>query len=79
MKVSRQNGDLLLEISDNGVGMPAERLRRFNENGSSMGVGLTGTWERVRDLGGRVELAALNPGTLVQIALPFSNPGKSAE
>lgn len=79
VKVSRQNGELLLEISDNGVGMPAERLRRFNENGSSMGVGLTGTWERVRDLGGRVELAALNPGTLVQIALPFSNPGKSAE
>jgi len=76
VKVSRLNGSLVLEISDNGIGVPPERFARFNQNGSGMGVGLTGTWERVRDLGGRVELSALKPGTVVRISVPFSRPGK---
>jgi signal transduction histidine kinase len=76
VRVSKHNGNLLLEISDNGVGVPAERLHRFNGNGSGMGVGLTGTWERVRDLGGQVELIARNPGTAVRISIPFSKPAK---
>jgi signal transduction histidine kinase len=72
VRVSRDGENIILEISDNGVGIPPEKLARFNQTGAGMGVGLTGIWERVRDLGGQAELTAGSQGTFIRISVPFS-------
>ena len=72
VRVARDGENIILEISDNGVGIPPEKLARFNQTGAGMGVGLTGIWERVRDLGGEAELMASSQGTFIRISVPFS-------
>jgi len=61
-----------LEIGDNGKGIPEESLRRF-ETVAEAGVGITGMKERVRQLGGRIEIRSDN-GTTVSVALPIRIP-----
>lgn len=66
----RDEDFVTLTISDNGMGIPAERVERFNSSGTGMGVGLTGVSERVRELGGRCEIQSSASGTSVSIAVP---------
>jgi len=72
VRVERSANVVVLEVRDNGVGIPADKLARFNRNGTGMGVGLTGMRERVRDLGGRFELDSSFGGTLVRVSVPPS-------
>ena len=59
-----------LEVGDNGKGIPEERLRRFNASIGSAGVGITGMRERVRELGGNLEIRSVKNGTTISVALP---------
>jgi len=63
---------LVLEVSDDGKGIPLEKLNRFNESGTGMGMGLTGMRERVRELDGRVELLPNCNGTSLRVSVPIS-------
>jgi two-component system sensor histidine kinase UhpB len=56
-------GQVLVEISDNGVGMPANVV---------IGRGLTGMRERVRALGGTFDLSRSDGRTHVRCSLPFA-------
>jgi two-component system sensor histidine kinase UhpB len=56
------DGQILVEISDNGVGMAADAV---------IGRGLTGMRERVRALGGTFELSRSDRRTYVRCSLPF--------
>jgi len=58
-----------LEVGDNGKGIPEERLRRFNASVASAGVGITGMRERVRELGGHLEIRSID-GTTISVDLP---------
>lgn len=62
-----------LEISDNGRGV-SEQLQHMDTSSSRAGVGISGMRERVRELGGYLEIHACNPGTSVRVALPLVNP-----
>jgi two-component system sensor histidine kinase UhpB len=55
-------GQVLVEISDNGVGMAADAV---------IGRGLTGMRERVRALGGTFELSRSDGRTYVRCRLPY--------
>jgi two-component system sensor histidine kinase UhpB len=57
------DGRVLVEISDNGVGMPANVV---------IGRGLTGMRERVRALGGTFDLSRSDGRTHVRCSLPFA-------
>jgi signal transduction histidine kinase len=59
-----------LEITDNGRGIPPEHLRRFQNSTSTTGVGIAGMRERVRQLGGHLELRCTGTGTTVHVVLP---------
>jgi signal transduction histidine kinase len=61
---------LELEIADNGKGIPAERLRRFQTSTSNSGVGIAGMRERVRQLAGHLELRSSENGTTVFVSIP---------
>jgi signal transduction histidine kinase len=63
---------VLLEVRDNGRGLPKELLAQFKVDGAGLGVGLAGVRERARELGGQVALESDHNGTLVRISIPYS-------
>jgi len=60
-----------LQISDNGKGIPEERLRRLREHDTAPGVGLAGMQERVHDLGGSLAIGSAFPGTTITATIPI--------
>lgn len=71
VSVTVSDNMLTLKVEDYGVGIPAERVEAFNADGTGMGVGLTGVWERVHDLGGVCALTSSGAGTSVAISVPL--------
>jgi signal transduction histidine kinase len=68
LNVSRDQ--FVLEVADNGTGIPEECMKRFHEAGHGTGVGLVGMRERVHELGGRLGIQSNSAGTTVSVALP---------
>jgi signal transduction histidine kinase len=64
--------EVILEIKDNGNGIPEEVLRHFRATGAGTGVGIAGIRERVRELGGKLTLESNSSGTLVRVAIPLA-------
>jgi signal transduction histidine kinase len=63
---------LSVEVCDQGKGIPAE-LRLSMSNGTNHGVGLSGMRERVRELGGTLEIRSDESGTAVTAEFPVSS------
>jgi len=68
-----------LAIDDNGKGIPRDVLERFGKSGVNLGVGLAGMRERVKELGGRLEIESDKSGTRLRaiIPIPTEQQGKS--
>jgi len=76
VRLSREKERILLEISDQGKGIEAEKLKNIARAGRS-GVGLNGMRERLRQLGGALEIdsdghGTDGHGTLVRAVLPLA-------
>jgi PAS domain S-box-containing protein len=68
--VLKQEGDLVtVEVRDSGKGIPLEKQRELMESGRG-GVGLNGMRERLRQLGGTLEIQSKETGTVVRATLP---------
>ena len=72
IRILRDAEQVLLEVKDNGRGIPKEVLRRFSETGAGTGVGITGMHERVRELGGNLSLESDGNGTSLLVAIPIT-------
>ena len=66
-----------VSVRDNGRGIPPELLNRFRAAGEGMGVGLAGIGERVRELGGKLNLESDSSGTSVWITIPIPADGSN--
>ncbi len=66
----RANGTVELRVGDAGRGMPAEPGPVGGGHGRSVGVGIGGMRERVRLLGGRLEILSGGDGTTVSVVVP---------
>jgi PAS domain S-box-containing protein len=62
--------ELRLEIKDDGRGIPQKRLKSLIEEPAEAGVGLAGMRERMRELGGSLEIRSGRGGTTVVISIP---------
>jgi signal transduction histidine kinase len=60
-----------MEIRDQGKGMSTVALRKDGDKVSSLGVGLMGMRERVRQLQGWLDLKTGSWGTAVTVTLPL--------
>ena len=65
-----QDAHLVVSVRDNGHGLCAGVLECRPD---SIGVGIGGMRQRVKELGGELRLENCNPGTLVQFTIPAGN------
>lgn len=69
IRMVRDDGGLRVE--DEGRGMTAARRNKSPGPPSAFGVGLAGIRERVKQLGGRLEIEASSRGTKISVLLPL--------
>lgn len=75
IELSTRDGMAVLEIRDNGKGMPSAVLKESDESAYRViGVGLRGMRERLGQLGGRLEISSTEHGASVTAAVPVTNP-----
>ena len=70
VRLSRLPGEIHLEVSDQGRGIDPETQVKFFA-GRSTGVGLQGMRERVRKIGGALQIVSNGNGTSVLVVLPI--------
>lgn len=72
IRLSRANGVLILEITDYGKGVPPGILEEAGPDWmGSVGVGLRGMNERLRQLGGTFDVLSTETGTTVRATVPI--------
>jgi signal transduction histidine kinase len=65
---------VILEVSDEGCGIPAEILAGFSTGTHLPGVGIAGMRERVSNMGGKFVIRSSERGTTVEMSLPLPLP-----
>jgi signal transduction histidine kinase len=78
-KIGMDRGsDLVLEISDSGRGASSSLPARISETPFHFGVGIPSMQERVKLLGGRLEIDSTNSGTIVRVTIPLGDSREKA-
>jgi PAS domain S-box-containing protein len=70
-----EDGNIVLEVKDEGKGAPAGALEFTGDALGTLGVGLRGMNERARQLGGRLELLSSEKGMTVRAIIPTGATG----
>ncbi|MFZ1007379.1 MAG: ATP-binding protein [Candidatus Sulfotelmatobacter sp.] len=65
IRIVHDEGDLVLEVWDEGKGMPAERLSEIQTRGSGVGIR-----ERVLQLSGTMSIKSDASGTRIRVVIP---------
>jgi signal transduction histidine kinase len=76
IRVHQENQRLVVEVQDQGKGISREKQQELNSTGRT-GVGFRGMRERLRQLGGTLEIRSDGNGTAVSAVLPL--PAETAE
>jgi PAS domain S-box-containing protein len=72
IRIRRTDGEVSLEVEDRGKGIPPEK-RQAMDSGGAAGVGIRGMRERLRQLGGSLEINSNDAGTVVVARLPVAS------
>jgi PAS domain S-box-containing protein len=72
IRIRRTDSEVSLEVEDRGKGIPPEK-RQAMDSGGTAGVGIRGMRERLRQLGGSLEINSNNIGTVVVARLPVAS------
>lgn len=72
IRIARTPNEVQVVVEDEGKGLPPEKQANF-ELGVMTGVGLMGMRERVRQLGGKLEISSHAKGTAVIARLPLGS------
>ena len=77
VRLLRSMGEVRLEVQDSGRGIPAQKPLSIHGD-STMGVGLRGMRERVRQLGGKLSVESNARGTTIAATFPLSSPATAS-
>jgi signal transduction histidine kinase len=72
IRLQRDDRALVLEIEDQGRGIPPPLLAQITRGGAGVGVGIAGMRERIEQLGGRLDVASGERGTMVRASLTIA-------
>jgi PAS domain S-box-containing protein len=71
IRLLMSNGTVTLEVTDTGKGIPSGLLEQSGQDWTgALGVGLRGMKERMRQLGGSLEVVSTEKGTAVSAMIP---------
>ena len=70
IRIGREPAGVVLEVKDEGRGLPRRMIACGKGGVSKMGVGIAGMRERLCQLGGRMELETSGRGTTVRAVVP---------
>jgi PAS domain S-box-containing protein len=73
VKLFNENGYSVLEVRDEGQGLPDKLAELSANHHFSNGVGLRGMDERMRQLRGRLEISSTENGTVLRAFVPIEN------
>jgi signal transduction histidine kinase len=73
VRITNESGEVRVEIRDAGEGIPLEKQLSLSSSQQS-GVGFRGMRERIKQLGGALEIESSGDGTIVKAVMPI---GKS--
>jgi signal transduction histidine kinase len=78
VRISRSSIDVCIEVEDEGKGLSSEKRAQIASSGT-IGVGIRGMRERLRQLGGSLEINSegIGKGTLVVARLPIASDTSS--
>jgi PAS domain S-box-containing protein len=71
--ITHSDGEVTLEVEDRGKGIPLEKRQVLDSEGAA-GVGIRGMRERLRHLGGSLEIKSTETGTVVLARLRIASP-----
>ena len=71
VQLYQSSGKLILQIKDEGKGIPAAKLSVISSSGVP-GVGLRGIREQIKDFHGELEIMSDEKGTHVKVAIPLA-------
>jgi PAS domain S-box-containing protein len=74
-RIRLENGssEIVLEVQDHGRGLPERANAGESNDVVEFGVGIPGMRQRLRQLGGRLEINSNGHGTVIRAVLPISN------
>ena len=72
IRVHQEDHEIFIEVEDHGKGIPLEKQIELS-SASRTGVGFRGMRERLRQLGGTLDIRSDNAGTVVSAALPLQD------
>jgi signal transduction histidine kinase len=78
IRLRHSDHEITVEVEDKGKGIPADKLEEMASVGIP-GVGITGMRERVRQLGGTLDIGSSGSGTTVRARLPVSETPPSED
>lgn len=66
--------EAVLTVRDYGRGISPDIVSKFRDHGTGVGVGLSGMRERLKELGGQLELSCDGSGTRISARVPICPP-----
>lgn len=78
IRLRKRDHEVIAEVEDNGKGIPPEKQQEMTLSGTP-GVGIRGMRERLRQLGGTLEIDSNASGTVVLVKLPITETASSAD
>jgi two-component system, NarL family, sensor kinase len=73
IRLETKSGEILLQIQDRGRGLPAQKTSDDVDDIIEMGVGIPGMQQRLRQLGGTLEIDSNSEGTTITAMVPIGN------
>jgi PAS domain S-box-containing protein len=70
IRIERQPGKMTLEVSDKGSGIPRNFRRQNGKLSLGLGVGIPSMDERVKLIGGQLDIESSSSGTVVRVTIP---------